>query len=136
MQSFSDMVGNITTLFEQGVDDIAIGKLTISPKVSRKGVELYKDKLKAGVDLSPLIVIKHPREERYVVLDGNHKAHAHREMGSLEIKCVVYQDHIGLLYFLTEQGLLQPPAFVTEYVRMPFKKLTNGFYNILMSKTT
>jgi len=135
MQNLSEALETISTLFEQSVDNVVIGKLHISSKVSRKGVDMYKDKLKSGVTLDPVRVVKHPKEERYAVLDGNHKAHAHKEMGFLEIKCVIYRDPFGFLYFLTEQGMLQPPAFITDYFRIPLKRIGDNLRNLLMPET-
>jgi len=134
--NFQETIGIITTLFEVRVDNISIEKLQISQKVSRRGVESYKDKLKSGVNLRPIKVVKHPKEYQYAVLDGNHKAQAHKEMEIPEIKCVIYQDPVGLLYYLTVKGILQPPVAVTDYIRIPLKKVGDNFRNLLMSEAS
>ncbi|MGD0805787.1 MAG: ParB/RepB/Spo0J family partition protein [Candidatus Bathyarchaeia archaeon] len=85
----------------------------------------YAQKL-TEVDASkftPIIVIKHPKRELYAVLDGHHRFKAARLRGLKTIKAVVVDDYVGLGFELTRQGVFQPTAEFTRYVRIPLKSL-------------
>jgi hypothetical protein len=94
-------------------------------KIYRKGVERYKKMIKLGKDPGTIVVVKHPEENLYAVLNGHHRYWAQKEMGVREIKCAVVYDFIGPLFHLTKEGFLQPSPIYTQYIRVPFKKVKN-----------
>lgn len=124
IQSLREHLEPIRALFVVNDIYISVEDLLVSSKVSREGVDRYRRLVSQGIDLDPIKVFKHRKEERYAAWDGNHKANAQKERGILEIKCLVYRDPLfGILYIFTEWGLFQPPVWFTENVRMPVKKL-------------
>lgn len=94
-------------------------------KVCCEGVERYKIMIESGEDVGTLVIIKHPKENLYTVLDGHHKYWAQKEKEIKKMKCAVVPDFVGLLFFLTKEGLLQPTPVFTQYVRVPFNKAKN-----------
>jgi hypothetical protein len=78
-----------------------------------------------GMDPStmrPIVVIKHPKEEVYSVLDGHHRFRLIRDMESDTIRAAVVDDYVGLGFFLTKKGVFQPTPEFTKYVRVPLKR--------------
>jgi len=107
-------------------------RIIADKKVYREGVDFYKRKLERGEDLGTLRVIKHPQMYLYAVLDGHHRYWAQRECGVKKIKCAPLEDSVGLLFFFTKEGLLQPLPLFTKYFRVPFKRMENylnDFFN-------
>ncbi|MCK5631651.1 ParB-like nuclease domain-containing protein [Candidatus Bathyarchaeota archaeon] len=102
---------------------IDVKDIVADKKVYGKGVKEYIKAMKSGIDLRPIIVIKHPERELYAVLDGHHRYWAQKEVGILRIKCAVIHDLVGPLFFLTKEGYLQPTPLFTKHVRVPFLKL-------------
>jgi len=94
-------------------------------KIHHEGVQHYKDKIKSGQDVGTIVVIKHPKKKLYAVLDGHHRFWAQKELGRSKISCAVVRDSTGILFFFTEEGLLQPTPLFTKYIRIPFEKLKN-----------
>jgi len=102
---------------------IEIKNIIADPKVFRKGVERYKEKIVKNEKIKPLTVLKHPKKDMYAVLDGHHRFYAYMESDITEIECNV----IKLPAFAFEriaQGWLQPNIFVTKNVRIPMKRFT------------
>jgi len=110
---------------------VSIMKVVADSKVYSKGVAEYEERIKIGEDVGSLIVIKHPKEDLYAVLDGHHRYHAYSNLGIKKAKCAVIPDPIGLLFTLTKDGMLQPTEEFTEYVRIPFKKLETFLYEFM-----
>jgi hypothetical protein len=108
---------------EKYAELIDIEKILADDKIYRKGVERYKKMIKSGKDPGTIVVVKHPEEELYAVLNGHHRYWAQKEMGVKEIKCAVVHDFIGPLFHLTKDGYLQPSPLYTQYIRVPFKKV-------------
>ncbi len=94
-------------------------------KVHYEGVQRYKDKIESGQDVGTIVVVKHPKKKLYAVLDGHHRYWAQKELGISKIQCAVVQDLTGILFFFTEEGLLQPTPLFTKYIRIPFEKVKN-----------
>ena len=59
---------------------LPIDKLVADTKVSRQGIEIYKQKIAGNQKINPVIVVKHPRNDLYAVLDGHHRYYAYLEM--------------------------------------------------------
>ena len=99
---------------------IDIKRIVADKKVYGKGVKDYLKAVKSGIDLRPIIVIRHPERELYAVLDGHHRYWAQKEAGVLRIRCAVIHDLVGPLFLLTKEGYLQPTTLFTKHVRVPF----------------
>jgi len=102
--------------------NINVEKIIADKKVYREGVERYKNILKSGKEIGTLVVVKHPKEDLYAVLDGHHRFWAFKEMEFDKIKCAVIQDSLGILFNLTKDGHLQPMPEFTQYFIVPMKK--------------
>lgn len=46
---------------------IEINKILADTKVSRQGIEYYKEKIRANEPIDPIVVVKHPRQDLYAV---------------------------------------------------------------------
>ena len=110
---------------------ISIDKLVADPKVSHKGVKRYKEILTKGKDLGAIIVIKHPREDVYAVVDGHHRYYAQLESGIKEIDCAVVGNFSSFMFHLTKDGWFQPHPKVTDHVRIPLLKFHNHLKEFL-----
>jgi hypothetical protein len=88
---------------------------------------------RGGMDPStmrPIVVIKHPKEQVYSVIDGHHRFSLIRGMGCDTIRAAVVDDYVGLGFYLTKKGVFQPTREFTKYVRVPVKRFiwwTTGF---------
>jgi len=109
-------------------ESIKLEKIVAAPKVYSEGVDRYKRKISTCEDIGTIVVVKHPREDLYAVLDGHHRYWAKREMAAIgattkDIECAVIPDLLGLLFYLTKEGALQPPEEFTRYIRVPLMRL-------------
>ena len=68
---------------------LPIDKIVADTKVSREAINLYKQKIKNGEKLAPLIVVKHPKLDVYAVLDGHHRYYAYLELGKKIVDCAL-----------------------------------------------
>jgi hypothetical protein len=82
--------------------------------------------------LKPIVVIKHPDKELYAVLDGHHRLKAARLSGLKTIKAAVVDDYVGLGFEFTRQGVFQPSAEFTRYVRLPLKRFMEYMHDFLV----
>ena len=64
---------------------VPIEEIVADTKVSREGVERYKQRIKSGEKIAPVIVVKHPKFEKYAVLDGHHRYYAYLELGKKKL---------------------------------------------------
>jgi len=101
---------------------ISIEKIVADPKVSHRGVKRYKEMLTEGKDLGTIIVIKHPREDVYAVIDGHHRFYAQLESGIKEIDCAIVGNFSSFMFHLTKNGWFQPSKEFTDNVRIPVLK--------------
>ena len=93
---------------------VPIEKIVADTKVSREGVEGYKQKIKRGEKIAPIIVVKHPKFEKYAVLDGHHRYCAFLELGKKEVDCALSGDFSSVIYTMTKHGYFQPGAEVRK----------------------
>jgi len=108
---------------------IGIGNIIADTKISRLGVDMYKEKIIKNEKLDPLTVLKHPNKDIYAVLDGHHRFYAYLECGIDEIECDVVK--VPLFVFdYAARGFLQPDVFVTENFRIPIKRFANSLTQI------
>jgi hypothetical protein len=98
---------------------LPVGEVVADTRVYREGVERYKEKIAKGESLPPIIVVKHPTKELYAVLDGHHRYYAYVELGRKEIDCALTGNTSGVIFYLTEHGVFQPPSEITEHIRVP-----------------
>ena len=94
-------------------------KIVADTKVDPEGVKRYKEKLVAGEQLRPIVVVKHPHKDLYAVVDGHHRFFAQIEYRRKNIDCAVIHDFTGLMFNLTKDGWLQPHPTLTKHVRAP-----------------
>ena len=95
---------------------VPIDEIVADTKVSREGVEGYKQKIKSGEKIAPIIVVKHPKFEKYAVLDGHHRYYAYLELGKKEVNCALAGDFSSVIYYMTEHGYFQPGAEVRKEI--------------------
>jgi eight-cysteine-cluster-containing protein len=101
---------------------ISIDRIVADPKVSHRGVKRYKKMLAKGENLGTIIVIKHPREDFYAVVDGHHRYYAQLESGIKEINCAIIGNLSSFIFHLTKDGWFQPSKEFTDNVRIPILK--------------
>ncbi len=106
---------------------VPIEKIVADTKVSREGVEWYKQKIKRGQKIAPIIVVKHPKFEKYAVLDGHHRYYAYLELGKKEVDCAVSGDFSSVIYTMTKHGYFQPGAEVRKGI---YKQIFQAHENI------
>ncbi len=108
---------------------IDINKTVSVPKLHKKGVEKYKEIIQAGKPVRPIILLKHPKQDLYAVLDGHHRFYAFLELGNSSVEAVVVRSGVAL-FGLTKRGYLQPTPRMTKYIHIPllvFTKYINSF---------
>ena len=110
---------------------LPISKVVADSKVDRKGVESYKSKIENGEKIAPLIVVKHPQKDLYAVLDGHHRYYALAELGRKKVDCALAGDYSSVMFYLTENGYLQPALGVTKAIRAPAKELHKNLQEFL-----
>jgi hypothetical protein len=118
---------------------LPVDKIVADSKVSRKGIEFYKQKIAANEPVNPLIVVKHPKKDLYAVLDGHHRYYAYLELGRKQIDCALAGNYSSVIFYLTEHGYFQPSPQMTEGFRQPairlhknLKQFLNNFINSLV----
>jgi uncharacterized ParB-like nuclease family protein len=115
---------------EKYKEKIEISKIVASPKLYKKGVEKYKEKILSGETIKPIVVLKHPHEDYYAVLDGHHRFYAYYELGSKELEVAVIRTRTKFLFNRTKDGWLQPTPRMTKFVHIPaivLSKYINSF---------
>jgi hypothetical protein len=112
---------------------LPLEKLTADPKVSRQGVEFYKQKIAHKEKLRPIIVVKHPHKDTYAVLDGHHRFYAYKESGIKKVNCALAGDYSSVIFYLTEHGYFQPSPEFTEGIRQPAIQLHENLKQFLTS---
>ena len=110
---------------------IPMDKIVVDEKVVDEGVARYEEMIEAGEELKPIVVIKHPKEEFYAVLDGHHRFWAMTRKGLKKAPCVVINVYTNLQFKMTEKGYFQPSPLFTKYVRIPAKRFRRYMANFL-----
>lgn len=110
---------------------LPIQKLVADSKVSRQGIEVYKNKIRGKQKIKPIIVVKHPKKDLYAVLDGHHRYYAYLELNIKEVKCALAGDYSSVLFYLTKNGYFQPSAEFTKGVRQPVISLHQNLKQFL-----
>ena len=98
---------------------LPVDRIVADSKVSPLGVEYYKQRLLSNQDTGPIILLKDPESDLYVVLDGHHRYYANLELGRQEIACAVVGDHSDVLFYLALNGRFQPHGRITDFFRHP-----------------
>jgi hypothetical protein len=110
---------------------LATKKIIGDEKISRQGVELYKQKILNKEEIDPIIVVKHPTKNLYAVLDGHHRYYAYRELRMKHICSAIAGDYSSAIFYLTEHGYFQPSAQVTDNLRKPVKEFHKNLKEFL-----
>ena len=111
------------TFPEKFATNLPINRIVAGGKTVEDGVSHYNERIQNGYQPRPIIVIKHPKEDLYAVLDGHHRFEALKKCGATEISSVVVDAYSNLQFELTMKGVFQPAPLLTKHVRIPFKKL-------------
>jgi hypothetical protein len=114
---------------------LPVEKLVADSKVTRQGIEIYKEKILDGEKIGPIIVVKHPRQDLYAVLDGHHRYFAFLELGKKEVACALAGDYSSVIFYLTQHGYFQPSPEMTEGIRQPAVKLHKNLKQFLTNFT-
>ena len=112
---------------------LPIDKIVADTKVSREAINLYKQKIKNGEKLAPLIVVKHPKFDVYAVLDGHHRYYAYLELGKKVVDCALAGDFSALIFYLTERGFFQPNPETKGEMRKPVLQLHEDIQEFLQN---
>lgn len=112
---------------------LPIEKIVADTKVSAEAVEMYKQRIKNGEKIPPIIVVKHPRFDVYAVLDGHHRYYACLELGRKEIECALAGDFSSVMFYLTEQGFFQPNLETKGEMRKPVLRLHENIQDFLQN---
>ena len=110
---------------------IPLEKIVVDEKVVDEGVARYEEMIESGEELKPIIVIKHPKEDFYAVLNGHHRFWAMSRKGLTEAPCVVINVYTNLQFKMTKKGYFQPSPLFTKYVRIPAKRLQEYMINFI-----
>jgi hypothetical protein len=110
---------------------LPIEKVVADSKVTREGVEWYKQKIASGEKIKPVLVVKHPRKQLYAVLDGHHRYYAFLEMKEKEVDCAITGNYSRVIFYLTKNGYFQPSKEVTKNVRTRILELHEGLKQFL-----
>lgn len=112
---------------------IPIEKIVVDEKVVDEGVTRYEKIIESGEELKPIIVIKHPKEDYYAVLDGHHRFWALVAQELTEAPCVVINVYTNLQFKMTQKGYFQPSPLFTKYVRIPVKRFQEYMKNFIQN---
>jgi hypothetical protein len=112
---------------------LSINKLVADTKISRQGVEIYKQKIQSGEKIGPIIVVKHPQKDLYAVLDGHHRYFAFLELGKKNVTCALAGDYSSVIFYLTQHGYFQPSPEITDGIRLPAVRLHKNLKQFLIN---
>jgi hypothetical protein len=110
---------------------LPIDRIVCDGKVDQGHVERMLVGFEDTATLKPIVVIKHPRQDVYAVLDGHHRLSAARQRGARTIRAAVVDDYVGLGFELTKRGAFQPSPLFTRHVRVPAKRLASYMQRFL-----
>ena len=110
---------------------LPIDKLVADTKVSQEAIALYRQKIKNGQKIAPLIVVKHPRFDVYAVLDGHHRYYALLETGKKMVDCALAGDFSSVMFYLTEHGFFQPNLGAKGEMEKPVLQLHENIQEFL-----
>ena len=104
--------------------DLPIDSIVADVKVYEGWVDELSNNCDHPSEFKAIVVVKHPKQDIYAVLDGHHRFEVARRTGMPTIRAAVVDDYIGLGFHLTKAGTFQPPAEVTKFIRVPIKRFT------------
>jgi ParB-like chromosome segregation protein Spo0J len=82
-------------------------------------------------NIDHIIVFRHPEKDLYAVLDGHHRYYAYAELGKKQIKCALAGGFSSVIFYLTENGYLQPASQFTKEIRQPAKRFHKNLKEFL-----
>lgn len=112
---------------------LPIEKLIADTKVDPKAIEMYRQKIRNGEKIGPIIVIKHPKFDVYAVLDGHHRYYALLELGKKMVDCALAGDFSSVMFYLTEHGFFQPNPQTKGELRKPVLQLHENIQDFLQN---
>jgi hypothetical protein len=110
---------------------LSIDKIVADTKVSPEAIEQYKQKIKNGDKIAPIIVVKHPKFEVYAVLDGHHRYYAYLELGKKKVNCALAGDFSSVIFYMTQHGFFQPNPEARTEIRNQTLKLHENIQDFL-----
>ena len=110
---------------EKFATELPVDRIVCDGKVDEGHVERILEDMDDPSTLKPIVVIKHPRQDVYAVLDGHHRFSAARRRGATTVRAAVVDDYVGLGFELTKRGAFQPSPLFTKHVRVPAKRLAS-----------
>ena len=110
---------------------LPIDKIVADTKVSPEAVEMYKQKIKNGEKVAPIIVVKHPKFDVYAVLDGHHRYYAYLELGRKRVNCALAGNFSSVFFFMTQHGYFQPKPEDKEATEKPAFRLHDNLQEFL-----
>jgi hypothetical protein len=105
---------------------LPLTQIIADSKVSRQGIEHYKEMILRNEDTGPIILLKDPMNDLYVVLDGHHRYYAYQELGKEKISCAVVGDYSDVLFYLALNGRFQPHGLITDFLRHPLMRINKS----------
>jgi len=111
--------------------ELPVDSIVCDGKVDEGHVDRILGDLDDPARLKPIVVIKHPRQDVYAVLDGHHRFSAVRRRGASTVRAAVVDDYVGLGFELTKRGAFQPTPLFTRHVRVPAKRLARYMQRFL-----
>jgi len=108
---------------ERHAVELPVDRIVCDGKVDEGHVERILEDCDDPSKLKPIVVIKHPRQDVYAVLDGHHRFSAARRRGARTVRAAVVDDYVGLGFEFTKRGVFQPVPLFTRHVRVPAKRL-------------
>ena len=104
--------------------ELPIDRIVCDDKVDEGWVNELTNNCGHPSELKAIVVVKHPKQDIYTVLDGHHRFEVARRSGQTTIRAAVVDDYIGLGFHLTKHGTFQPPPEFTKFIRVPIKRFT------------
>jgi len=110
---------------------LPIEEIVADTKVSPEAIELYKQKIRNGDKILPIIVVKHPKFDVYAVLDGHHRYYAYLELGKKKVNCALAGDFSSVFFYMAKNGFFQPNPETKGEMRKPVLQLHENIQDFL-----
>jgi hypothetical protein len=122
--AFHPMTDLIRAYFDPNkhAQEIPVDMIVSDDKVDVDYLEKMKNDIPDPTEMKAIVVIKHPKEDAYTVLDGHHRFAMLRDTGCDTIRAAVVDDYLGLGFHLTKIGAFQPTPAFTKHIRVPLKR--------------
>ncbi len=122
------------TLSEKYAVEIPMDQIICDEKVDHNYIHHLEEKIDEVRSIKPIVVVKHPREESYAILDGHHRFWVMKHRGVKTVRAAIVDDYFGLGFTLAISGKLQPPLKLTRYIKVPIKRFVEYIENFLVTR--